>query len=280
MESWIFLSLIYGLLCGSADLLKKQTLKSTSVFNTLAFFNLIILVLLIIMGGDLSISIDNYWLIFAKSLCVFLGWVTGFWAIKNTPISIYSILMLSKVIFAGLLSIAILNEELTTNKIIGFCVIAIGVIICNLGKKVNKIKLKYILITLLSSMLISVSLFLDKLILIDVNHYTLQTYYTISLLIFIFIFALIFKQSITLNSIKNNYCLYSLAIVNFLADWCHFAAAENPHSSVIIMTLTRHSSIIVSVIIGTIIFKEKHLLKKIISLIFIVFGLFLTLLNF
>lgn len=116
MDSWIFLSLIYGLMCGTSDLFKKQALKSASVSQTLVIFNFVILIILVFSGGDYTLNHSDFFFIFLKSFCVFLGWMVGYNVIKHMEISHYSIIMLSKVIFSAVLSVTLLGEVLTLKK--------------------------------------------------------------------------------------------------------------------------------------------------------------------
>lgn len=276
MESWIFLSIIYGLLCGVSDLFKKQSLKKVPVTQNLIIFNFVILVILIIGGGNYSLSFKNFLLIMLKSFCVFLGWLTGFRAIKKIDISNYSIIMLSKVIFTSMLSVIMLNEKITLNKVLGFVVISFGIIISNLGKSNKKIKFKYVLLTLLSSALISTSLFLDKIILKQVSNFSLQFYYTLVLLIFLLVFIIFKGERLNFGYAKTSLSVINLGIITYIADFIHFVAASNPNSSVVVMTLTRHSSLIVTVFLGSIIFNEKHYFQKFISVLIIIAGLVLT----
>lgn len=273
MDSWIFLSLIYGLMCGTSDLFKKQALKSASVSQTLVIFNFVVLIILVFSGGDYTLNHSDFFFIFLKSFCVFLGWVVGYNVIKHMEISHYSIIMLSKVIFSAVLSVTLLGEVLTLKKIVGFLIISFAIAICNHSNKEKKLKTKYFLLTLFSAFLISLSLFLDKVILKTCSNFTLQFYYTILLIIFLLIYVIIKNERLSFGIIKSNFSIVNLGVVTFVADRLHFIAASHPHSSVVIMTLTRHSSLIVSVLVGSMIFKEKHLAKKLFSVLLIIVGL-------
>lgn len=276
MESWIFLSIIYGLLCGTSDLFKKQSLKKIPVTQELIIFNFVILIILIISGGNYELNFNNFYLILIKSFCVFLGWLTGFNAISKIDISNYSIIMLSKVIFTSTLSVIFLSEQITLNKTIGFIIISFGIVIANINKSSKKLKLKYLMLTLFSSLLISVSLFLDKVILTKVSNFNLQFYYTITLLIFLLIYLILKGERLNFGYAKSNYSVINLGIITYIADFIHFLAASNPHSSVVVMTLTRHSSLIVTVFIGTFVFKEKNLFQKFVAVLTIIIGLVFT----
>ena len=202
MESWIILSIIYGLLCGTSDLFKKQALKKVPLTQTIIIFNFVILIILIISGGNYALSFNSYYLIMLKSFCVFLGWLTGFYVIKKIDISVYSIIMLSKVIFTGVLSVIFLSEQINFNKILGFIIISFAIVLVNVNKTQKNVKLKYIFLTLLSSFLISTSLFLDKVILKNTSNFSLQFYYTLTLIIFLLIYLIIKSEALNFSYAK------------------------------------------------------------------------------
>ena len=253
MESWIILSIIYGLLCGTSDLFKKQALKKVPLTQTIIIFNFVILIILIITGGNYALSFNSYYLIMLKSFCVFLGWLTGFYVIKKIDISVYSIIMLSKVIFTGVLSVIFLNEQINFNKILGFIIISFAIVLVNVNKTKKVIKLKYIFLTLISSFLISTSLFLDKVILKSTSNFSLQFYYTLTLIIFLLIYLIIKSEALNFSYAKKSYSVINLGIITFIADYIHFVAASHPNSSVVVMTLTRHSSLIIAGLVLTVI---------------------------
>ena len=276
MESWIILSIIYGLLCGTRKKKKKQALKKVPLTQTIIIFNFVILIILIITGGNYALSFNSYYLIMLKSFCVFLGWLTGFYVIKKIDISVYSIIMLSKVIFTGVLSVIFLNEQINFNKILGFIIISFAIVLVNVNKTKKVIKLKYIFLTLISSFLISTSLFLDKVILKSTSNFSLQFYYTLTLIIFLLIYLIIKSEALNFSYAKKSYSVINLGIITFIADYIHFVAASHPNSSVVVMTLTRHSSLIITVFLGSLIYKEKNLLLKFIAVLIIIAGLVLT----
>ncbi len=276
MESWIILSIIYGLLCGTSDLFKKQALKKVPLTQTIIIFNFVILIILIISGGNYALSFNSYYLIMLKSFCVFLGWLTGFYVIKKIDISVYSIIMLSKVIFTGVLSVIFLSEQINFNKILGFIIISFAIVLVNVNKTQKNVKLKYIFLTLLSSFLISTSLFLDKVILKSTSNFSLQFYYTLTLIIFLLIYLIIKSEALNFSYAKKSYSVINLGIITFIADYIHFVAASHQNSSVVVMTLTRHSSLIITVFLGSLIYKEKNLLLKFIAVLIIIAGLVLT----
>ena len=137
-------------------------------------------------------------------------------------------------------------------------------------------KLKYIFLTLISSFLISTSLFLDKVILKSTSNFSLQFYYTLTLIIFLLIYLIIKSEALNFSYAKKSYSVINLGIITFIADYIHFVAASHPNSSVVVMTLTRHSSLIITVFLGSLIYKEKNLLLKFIAVLIIIAGLVLT----
>ena len=58
-------------------------------------------------------------IIFTKSIIIVISWILSLYAIQKMPISLYSIINLSRIVFSIMLSVIFLGEQLTTLLIIG-----------------------------------------------------------------------------------------------------------------------------------------------------------------
>ena len=99
---WIILVLIYGLLKGAREVCKKKSLEKNTVIEVLFFYTLFSFILVLPNIANIeSISIKLLCLIALKSFIIFLAWILSFHAIHAMPVSLYGILDLSRVLFAG-----------------------------------------------------------------------------------------------------------------------------------------------------------------------------------
>ncbi len=70
-----------------------------------------------------------YFWIALKSFVIFLAWICSFKAIKKMPISLYGVLDLSRVLFATLLGVVVLQETLNTHQMIGLVFVGAGLLL-------------------------------------------------------------------------------------------------------------------------------------------------------
>ena len=178
--SWVLLTLVYGLLKGAREIVKKESLKKSSVVEVLFFYTLFGFLLCIPASHDIaSVNVKYLPVVFIKSLVIFVAWILSFRAIKNLPLSVYGILDLSRVLFATLLGILVLKEFFSIKQLIGLVLVALGLIFLKKrkGDENENIKPWVVVIALISCMLNAVSGFIDKVITKYVTASQLQFYY-------------------------------------------------------------------------------------------------------
>ena len=190
------------------------------------------------------------------------------------PISLYSVINLSRIVFSIIMSVVFLGEKLTVLLIVGAIIIILGLFLVN---KVSNIKskketsLKVILILLVSCLLSSISAIIDKQVLKYINPIQLQFWFLL------FLAILLFKhKKLDLKKIKKNYWILIAAICLTVADRFLFKANEIPESKVSIMTLIKQVSVIEGIILGKILFDEKNIIKKLLFSLLIIIGIVLT----
>ena len=112
----------------------------------------------------------------------------------------------------------------------------------------------------------------DKKVMSYVTSSQLQFWFMLFMMVIYWI-ILLFKEKEF--KIKNNYCILLTAIFLTIGDRCLFIANSFPQSKVWFMTILKQLSVIVSVILGKVIFKEKNIIKKIICSLIIILGVML-----
>ena len=277
--SWIFLTLVYGLLKGAREIVKKESLKKSSVIEVLFFYTLFAFLLCIPASKDIA-SIDVRYLpaVFLKSFVIFVAWILSFKAIKSLPISTYGILDLSRVLFATLLGIVVLHEAVSTNQIIGLVLVSLGLIALKSRKGDAKEDIKPIVVffALLSCTLNAVSGLLDKILTKYISASQLQFYYMLFLTLLYLIYLIIDKAEVSFKRAAKNYWILILAILFVIADKSLFLANANPESKITIMTLIKQSGCIITILAGKFLYKEKNMLHKFICAAIIITGIFIA----
>lgn len=278
--SWIILTLVYGLLKGGREIVKKESLKKSSVVEVLFFYTLFGFIICIPASKDIAL-IDTKYLpfVFIKSFVIFIAWILSFKAIKSLPISIYGILDLSRVLFATLLGIFVLKETICIHQSIGLVLVVLGLILLKSRKSKEKENIKpfVVFLAFLSCMLNAVSGLLDKILTKFVTPSQLQFYYMLFLTLLYLIYLIVDRSEINVKATIKNYWIILLAVMFVIADKSLFIANANPASKITVMTLIKQSGCIITILAGKFIYKEKNMLRKFLCMIIIITGIFISL---
>lgn len=276
---WMLYTLLYGLLKGGREIVKKKSMEKSSVMEVLFFYTLLAFLFVVptapkvggVCGRDMI-------LIALKSFVIFVAWLMSFRAIKQIPVSFYGVIDLSRVLFSMLLAFVFLNERLGMIGIFGLILVSVGMIFCNttIQKKGEKVKTKLIIFALCSSFLNAVSGTMDKVLTKTVNSTQLQFWYMLFLVLYYIIYIIVTKEKIHFKSMIKNYWIWILAIMFVIGDKAIFLANMEAGSQVMIMTLIKQSCCLVSIIGGRIVFKEKNIRYKIIGMVIVVSGILLA----
>lgn len=281
MKNWIIYTLIYSIFTGIFQCAKKKAVEKNSIYEVLALFSLIAFLLVAFTSENvLNIELHNIIIILGKSLIIVISWLLGLYAISRMPISLYSVINLSRIIFSIIMSVIFLGEQLTSSIIIGAIIIISGLILVNKlsNKKENKeTSLKIVFILLVSCLLNSISAIIDKEVLKHITASQLQFWFLFFLTLCYWLIILIKNKKMDFKKLNKNYWILIAAISLIVGDRFLFIANRIPYSKVSIMTLIKQISAIEGIILGKFLFKEKNIIKKLLCSLLIIFGLIFTL---
>ncbi|MBQ8260719.1 MAG: EamA family transporter [Lachnospiraceae bacterium] len=273
---WISLTLVYGLLKGVREIVKKKSLEKSTVMEVLFFYTLFGFLFLLpsapaaggVSGGEL------FW-IAVKSFLIFLAWIASFHAIKKIPISLYGILDLSRVLFATLLGVLVLRETLSPYQVVGLLLVATGLLLLKRKKASasEDVKMKYVLCAFASCILNAFSGLMDKILTKTVTPVQLQFWYMLFLVLFYGMYLLFSKTKVDWKNVWKNYWIWILSILFVVADRALFLANEMPESRITVMTLIKQSSCLVTILAGKFIFKEQNIRYKLFCAFIIILGI-------
>lgn len=124
---WISLVLLYGILKGIREILKKKALGRNTVMEVLLMYTLLSFLILIPTAPKAGgLEPEQYASIFAKSFIIFLAWLCSFYALSCMPVSLYGILDMARVLFSTLLGVFIIHEKITIPGAIGLVLVCAG----------------------------------------------------------------------------------------------------------------------------------------------------------
>ncbi len=280
MQSWLYLTLISGVLLGFYDISKKKALQYTSVFKVLATYTLFSFVF-VSYNFKISTNIERtiLLLIILKSFAVYLSWICNFMAFKRLPISIVAPFHTLIPIFTMLFGVSLLGERFPVIKLLGIAVmLASYYVIGKTGKEEmqSHFEKKYIFLILGNSLFSSLSAILDRIILKSTSPTVLQFWFCFFMALFFFItLALLYIKKSTRDKTTGKLSVYILlmSLLLVISDRVYFTATGMEDAQISIIIPVRNISILVSSIIGGLIFKEKNLKVKMVCTVFILMGI-------
>lgn len=270
---WMFLTLVYGLIKGAREIFKKKALEKNGVTEVLLVYTFISLLICIPQAPNaMGLTLRQYFWVAVKAFVIFVAWIAGFKAIKKLPISLVGVLDLSRVMFATLLGVLVLGETITLNKGIGLVLVSLGLLLLKFNpfrkrevtadSENSSPKTIYIFLAFLSCILNAISGLLDKILMQEMNSSQLQFWYTLFMVIYYSIYSLVTRAHISKSAWKNIW-IWLLAAGLIAMDKALFIANGYPESQLTVMTLIKQSSVIVAIVAGRFVFKEKDILYKV-----------------
>lgn len=282
---WMLQVLLYGLLKGTREIVKKKSLNRSSVMEVLFFYTLFGFLFVCPDAGNAGgVQAEHMILVAVKSFVIFLAWMCSFKAIKKMPISLYGILDLSRVLFAMLLATIVMHETLTGYQVTGLAFVCTGLLMLKglPGKKKEdsreKVAPVIVMLAFASCLLNAFSGLLDKILMQDLNSSQLQFWYMLYLVLFYLVYIILTRTKIRVKEALKNPWIWILAILFIIADRSLFLANADPASRISVMTLIKQSGCLVTILGGKLIFHEKNIGYKLICASVIVAGIVIAVL--
>ena len=281
---WIFLVLLYGILKGAREILKKKALEKNSTIEVLFVYTLLsFLIVLPEVGNAAGMVLRFYFYIAAKSFVIFLAWMCSFKAIRKMPISLYGVLDLSRVMFATLLGVIVLHEVLSGYQVVGLLFVSAGLLLLKYrprrGQRAETeqaaqgVGFVYVVMAFASCMLNALSGLLDKILMRDISSAQLQFWYMLFLVLFYLLYILLTRTPVDLKSAVRNRWVWMLSILFVIADRALFIANGMPGSRITVMTLLKQAGCVVTILAGKYLFREKDTTHKMVCAMIIIAGI-------
>lgn len=296
---WIYLGLFSALFYGIHNLFKKHAVKGNEVFPVLfgtSMSGLLFLLPLFILSKSCPSLLDNYGLlipelsikehffIFFKSLLMALSWVLSYQALKHLPITIVTPIRAAGPFFTLIGAMLIYRENPNAYQWLGFFIIMLSVILYSkIGKKegINFKSNKWIYAIIGATFFGSASGLYDKFLIQNANfspqtvQFWFSFYVVLILIVLLIITWLPFKKKRV--QFKFRWSIIGVGFFIQIADYIYFKALQDPEALIMILSAVKRSQIIISVIIGGLLFKEKNKRKKLVPLFGILIGVALIL---
>lgn len=296
---WMYLGIFAALFLGLHNLCKKHAVQDNETFPVvLGTIVAGFLVLLPFYIGSqwfpnytkhIGFYIDNiswatHGYIAIKSLIMACSWVLAYQALKHLPLTIVTPIRSAGPFFTFIGAILIYHEKPIFLQWIGFFLIILSVILYSrIGKSEGIIfkSNKWIFAIIGATFLGASSGLYDKYLVqnLQLTPQTLQfwfCWYTILILLIILSITW-FPYAEKRKAFKWRWSIPAVGILLQTADYFYFKALQNPEALIMLLSAIKRSQILIAVIIGGFIFKEKNKRKKLVPLFGIMLGVFLIL---
>ena len=258
-----------ALLLGIYDVMKKSALKRNGVLWVLLIataFSTLLLCPFLKPG-----SMEDHLHLMLKAVLVTTSWVSGLVGIKLLPITTASTLKASRPFFVVLFSILLFGEQLNGWQWGGVALALVALTLLSLSSKKEGISFAHSkgVAAMVVSILAGVaSALYDKAIVVDMDPLFLQSwanlYITIILAICVLVKAL--HDGAQRERFQWDWLLVSIAIFITGADALYFFALKQEGALLSIISLIRRCSVVVTFVLGAIVFKENKIKEKSIDL--------------
>ncbi|WP_298475365.1 EamA family transporter [uncultured Maribacter sp.] len=296
---WMYLGLLSALFLGLHNLCKKHAVQGNEVFpvllgtTTAGFLLLLPLYIISYYFPEYTKEIGFYintlsWkmhgFIFIKSMIMASSWILAYQALKHLPITIVTPIRSAGPFFTFIGAILIYQEKPNLWQWIGFFLIIFSVLLYSrVGKKegIHFKSNKWIFAIIGATFLGASSGLYDK-FLIQYQSLAPQTlqfwfcWYTVLILLVILLITW-FPKAEKRKSFTWRWSIPAVGILLQTADYFYFKALQDPDALIMLLSAIKRSQILIAVLIGGFIFKEKNKRKKLVPLIGILIGVALIL---
>lgn len=260
---WVLLTLLYGLFKGAREIAKKKALEKSGVMEVLFVYTLLSFLFVVPDAGNaMGLSGTQLVCVLAKSAVIFVAWICGFQAIARLPVSLYSVLDLSRVVFSTLLGVFFLGEQMRAGQSIGLVLVLLGLLLLKAPWKRRggdaDASAGAVALALTSCLMNAVSGTMDKALMRGMNSSQLQFWYMLFLTVMYGAYLLFSRTKIDWKGTLKNGWIWLMSALFVVADRALFLANGMPGSQVTVMTLLKQSGVLVSILGGYLVFHEKR----------------------
>ena len=277
---WLWMTLASALMLGIYDVFKKQALKNNGVlWVLLAATALSTLFLCPFLSAGTG---REHLQIVLKAVLVTISWVSGLIGLKLLPITTVSTLKASRPFFVVLFSIVLFGERLNVWQWAG---VALALLALTLLSGVSRkegfafTKSKGVAAMAVSILAGVASALYDKHIIAGMEPLFLQSwgnfYITVLLVVCVAVKALHDKEK--RERFKWDWMLVVIAVFITGADMLYFFALKQEGALLSVISLIRRCSVVVTFVLGAIVFKESKVREKAVDLAILMAGMGLLL---
>lgn len=293
---WVILALMSAVLLGVYEVFKKLSVHKNAVIPVLFLSTLTsaTLFLPLAIGSGFypdffrsiqlyipEITPEQHGLILIKSVIVVSNWILAFFAVKHLPITIAAPVRATGPIWTLLGALVIFGEQLNFQQWIGISVTLFFFFRLSTTGKLEGIHFgnnKWVFFIVLATLLGAVSGLYDKFIMRRIDRLAVQAWFSFYQVLLLFPVLAITRWRLPKSERVRFHWKWTIPLIGVflvMADFLYFKALTYPDSMISIISSLRRGGVVVSFIVGAIVFREKNLWKKSFYLAGILLGILL-----
>lgn len=277
---WITLGLISSVLLGLYDVCKKHSLNHNAVLPVL-FLSVVFGFLpmpFFLAASRLApesmqqifcyvpvASFSEHLHILSKSAIVSTSWVLAYFAMKHLPISIVSPVRASGPVWTLLGAVLIFHERPVPMQWVGMAVVFVSYYAFSLiGQKegVHFHRSRWILFIFLATFIGTFSTLYDKVLLQQLGYTPMLVQFWFSfynvVLLGLFTFVFWWPRRAAFTPFQWRWSIPLIGLLLVAADFVYFNAVRDPAALIVVLSILRRSSVVVSFIAGCFLFKDAN----------------------
>lgn len=296
---WIVLAFISAALLGLYDASKKHSLRDNAVIpvlflNTLICASLLLPFVIFSHTGHIlpdshfyvpPISAAEHRLIILKSLIVLSSWLLGYFAIKYLPLTIVGSVNATRPVLTIVGALLIFGEDLNAWQWAGVILGLLSFWLMSRSGRKEGIRFSHnvwIYCLVGAAVLGAASGLYDKHLLSPtdqggaaLNRMAVQSWYNIYQCIMMGLMLLVIWWPRRRDSqpFRWKHSIIFISLFLTAADFVYFYALTDPDAMISVVSLVRRGSVLVSFVLGALVFREKNLRSKAVDLIFVVLSM-------
>lgn len=292
---WALLGLASALFLGIYDIFKKQSLNSNAVMPVLFFSTVAssILFIPILIFSHTSpefvtnigifvpkLSTSEHLQVLLKSTIVVSSWVLSFFALKHLPITIVTPIRATGPLWTLIGALIIFHEKLNGFQWAGILITLFFFYLFSTAGKLEGIqfkKNKWVFFIIGATILGAISGLYDKYILLRIDRIAVQCWFSFYQVLVLLPFVLLNEKIRKRKNIRFEWrwTIPFIGIFLVIADYLYFYALSNEDALISVISALRRGSVLITFLVGGLLFREKNLKKKGLYLLGILAGIVL-----
>lgn len=269
---YILFTLLSAMCLACYDVLKKVSLKRSSVYEVLFFYCLFGFAFSLIFSNAnfFNVTIIDVLFFFLKSCILVVNWMLVLIATKKLDVAVVTSFSMLNTVFVLFESALLFNEQITWVHLVSLLLMGIGIfLITKLSSDDHKEEKKnhyvYIALLVMGAFLGSCSAMIDKYLISyrGANNANILSWYLMFNSLIYGAIYFIKNKKLDFKKLKYNYFPILVGLAICMADTLYFYAISLDGAQISFISILRKLNVVLATIMASVFLKEKHLIKKI-----------------